>query len=55
VLQFDGPNDPQAIRVIELYIWACVNGHISPDSDYREAWKAMLRGTIEHVVTGGHA
>jgi hypothetical protein len=55
VFQFDGPNDAQAIRVIELYIWACVNGHISPDSDYRQAWKDMLRGTIEHVVTGGHA
>jgi hypothetical protein len=55
VIQFDGTTDEQAIRVIELYVRACVDGHISPDQDYREAWKSMMRKTVEHVVTGGHS
>jgi hypothetical protein len=55
VIQFDGTNDEQAVHVIELYVRACVDGHISPDQDYRQAWKDMMRRTIEHVVTGGHS
>lgn len=54
VMQFTGTTDAQAIRVIELYIRACVDGHISPDSDYRQVWRDLLPGTIEHVVTGHH-
>jgi len=54
VLQFGGTTDAQAIQVIELYLRACVNGHLSPDSDWRRAWRDLLPGTIEHVVTGTH-
>lgn len=54
VIQFSGTTDEQAIKVIEIYVRACIDGFVSPDQDYRQVWRDMMRGTIEHVVTGGH-
>lgn len=52
--QVAGLDDAAAVKVCELAVRAIVDGHMSPDQDYRSAWRDTLKRTAEHVVLGGH-
>lgn len=52
VYQFHGVSDDQAKRIFELAVQSCVDGRMSPDSDYRSAWKRTIDATVEHFITG---
>lgn len=52
--QMAGLDDDGAVKVCELAVRAIVNGHISPDQDYRAMWREMLKNTVEHVMLGDH-
>lgn len=53
--QFSGVTDAQAVAVNALCVRAIVDGLLSPDSDYRRLWAQVIRNTVEHAATGGHA
>jgi hypothetical protein len=60
VKQFDLPltmpeaaRDAMARRILEQAVDAIINGHASPDSDYRRWWKRAIDQSIEHELTGG--
>lgn len=50
--QFHGVSDAQAAEILEGFVNMIVAGQLSPDSDYRSAWKQLLWETIEHMTTG---
>ena len=52
--QFHGLTDDQAAELGRMAARTIVNGHLSPDQDYRQAWRATLAGTVEHLALGGH-
>jgi hypothetical protein len=53
--QFDVKgSDHDAIRIVEASVRAIVNGHISPDQDYRSTWAGMLKATADHFKSGAH-
>lgn len=54
VEQFHGLDDAGAKRLCEMAASAIINGHISPDQDYRSSWKVMIRNAVEHIALGGH-
>jgi hypothetical protein len=53
--QFHGVKDEDAVRICELAVSAIADGLLSPDSDFRSAWKASLETTVRHFVDGRHA
>lgn len=55
VEQFHGVTDRDASRILTSAMQAIVNGYLSPDQDYRQAWKSSLATTIEHFRSGQHA
>lgn len=52
--QVVGLTDEQAAELCGLMIEVILNGRMSPDSDFREAWKPMLDATAEHLRYGTH-
>lgn len=54
VEQFHGVSDEDAERICLGAVQAIVNGHISPDQDYRGVWKMLMAGTVEHFRQGAH-
>lgn len=52
--QFHGVSDQDAARICEGAVRAIVAGYISPDQDYRMAWRRLLHGTIKHFQEGRH-
>jgi hypothetical protein len=55
VEQFGGVTDDDAISICEGAVIAILRGVASPDQDYRAAWKALIKNTVEHIALGGHA
>lgn len=54
VEQMQALTDEQAVAIVEGLARAFVDGHASPDTDFRSQTQALLRSTVEHVVLGGH-
>lgn len=54
VIQFTIDTDAQASQLLELAMRACVNGRISPDSDWRAAWETVVPQTARCIRDGGH-
>jgi len=54
VFHFHGVSDAQAAAIAELAVRAIAEGRISPDRDFRRAWRQMLEATIEHYRTRVH-
>lgn len=54
VHQVSGLDDGQAARVAALMMRAIVDGRMSPDQDYRSAWRRLIDGTAEHLRAGKH-
>lgn len=52
--QFHGVTDVQAAKICEVAIKAILNGHISPDQDYRQQWKHSIEETVRHMNEGRH-
>lgn len=52
--QFHGVTDHDASRICMSAVHAIVNGVMSPDQDYRSAWKATLAATVQHFREGAH-
>ncbi len=52
VEQWGGTTDEQAQRVLLLAVRAIVAGRISPDSDYRRAWREVIAMTVTEVIAG---
>jgi hypothetical protein len=55
VEQFHGVGDHDAKRICESAVRAIVGGVLSPDQDYRGAWKKCIEGTVAHYRAGKHA
>lgn len=51
---FHNVTDEQAREICHSAVSAVVNGHLSPDSDFRETWKKALATTVSHYVLGVH-
>lgn len=54
VEQFEAPADQYATRFCELAVRAIVDGHLSPDQDYRRLWTRTVSETIRHMREGKH-
>lgn len=54
VEQFHGVTERDAGRILTSAIQAIMNGVLSPDQDYRQAWKASLAATVQHFSSGHH-
>lgn len=54
VEHFHGVSDHDAARICMSAVHAIVNGVLSPDQDYRSAWKASLEATVQHFRSGQH-
>lgn len=52
---FHGIIDADAIRICRLAVRAIVDGHLSPDQDFRPAWKNTIQTTVSHYRQGKHA
>lgn len=52
--QFAGMTDAQAVKLGQGALRAILAGQMSPDQDFRAAWKLMLAGTVNHLRTGAH-
>lgn len=55
IYQFHGVTDEEAVRIGALAITAIVDGLLSPDTDFKSAWKDSLAKTVKHFVEGRHA
>lgn len=54
VEQFHGVTERDVVRIVEACIRAICEGRMSPDCDYRSAWKEAIAGTVAHYRAGGH-
>lgn len=54
VEQFHGVSDRDAERICEAAVRAICDGLISPDQDYRSAWRTTLASTVQHYREGRH-
>lgn len=54
VEQFHGISEMDCRRLAEGAVKTILSGKISPDQDYRSAWKALIAGTVQHLVEGRH-
>lgn len=54
VEQFQVPSDEAASTLLDLAMQAIVHGHLSPDQDFRTAWKQAIAETAAHA-RGEHA
>jgi len=54
VHQFHGVSDRDAGRICEAAVRAIAAGSISPDQDYRRAWRESLDSTVQHYRSGAH-
>lgn len=52
--QFHGVNDEQAAQICAAAVSAIVNGYLSPDRDFREAWNHAIDDTVKHMADGKH-
>lgn len=52
VEQFHGITDDQAKQLCELAMRAIVDGHASPDRDWRPWWEHCIKNTVQHMLTG---
>lgn len=52
--QFHGVSDRDAVRVCHLAVTAIANGFLSPDQDYRTAWRGCLAATVADFASGTH-
>src|SRR6185436_6335749 len=52
--QFGGLTDQQAMKLGQSALMAILAGQLSPDQDFRPAWRAVLKGTADHLRTGAH-
>lgn len=53
--QFHGVSDGDAARITAKAISALVEGRISPDEDFRPAWKTLLEETVRAFKAGHYA
>lgn len=54
VYHFDIRNEEAAKEIIEGAVKAIIEGRISPDQDYRQIWKRILKTTVDHYKAGLH-
>lgn len=54
VYQLDGVSREHVAEIVELMVRQIVAGQMSPDSDYRESWRARLDTTVAHYKEGRH-
>lgn len=52
--QFHGISVMDCRRLAEGSVRAICSGFISPDQDYRPAWKSLIAGTVQHLAEGRH-
>ena len=52
--QFRVNGDRQAQELARLCVLAICRGHMSPDQDYRAAWKDTIEATADHLRRGLH-
>lgn len=48
VVQLEVPSDAAAVQVLETMVRACCDGIMSPDSDWREAWRTQIAHLAAH-------
>jgi hypothetical protein len=53
VVQFTAASDAQAVQVLEAAVQAVVDGHASPDQDFRGFWKTCIPNTVD-CLNGKH-
>lgn len=54
VVQLDDATDEMCSEIVLLLARAMVDGHTSPDEDYRSKNEEMIRATLEHMHQGKH-
>ncbi len=54
VEQFHGISDRDVVRIGHGAVQAIVQGHVSPDQDYRSVWHELITGTVGHFRQGVH-
>ena len=52
--QFHGITDGQAEQLCSFAIRAIVEGDISPDEDFQEEWRALVREKVNEIRDGKH-
>jgi hypothetical protein len=52
--QFDGVSEHDAVRVGFGAVRTILNGHMSPDSDFRRLWHQLIQNTVAHFKAGQH-
>lgn len=55
VEQFHGISEVDCRRLAEGAVQAILSGRISPDQDFRSAWKGLIAGTVQHFIEGRHS
>jgi hypothetical protein len=48
------PDDKDAADILELMVRSICDGKMSPDQDYRSAWKEIINNTVAHAY-GAHS
>jgi len=54
VEQFAAADDAIAAEILDLGVRAIVDGRLSPDQDFRSAWRRTLHETATHYASGRH-
>lgn len=54
VYQCHGVTDSDFSRIVLDCVMVIVNGHASPDQDFRNWWRSALNRTVEHYRAGAH-
>jgi hypothetical protein len=52
--QFHGISEADAGRLVDGAVRAVLSGHVSPDQDFRPAWRNLIAGTVQHFIEGKH-
>jgi hypothetical protein len=54
VEQFHGVDDQQAAELCDRAVATILAGRMSPDQDFRSAWRVLIRNSVEHAALSGH-
>lgn len=54
VQQFQADDDAQALQLLRLAVRSCCDGRLTPDADWRRAWRVVVPATAAHLRAGLH-
>lgn len=54
-MQFMARSDAVAAEILELAVTSIVDGHASPDQDWRPWWTRAIAETAQHFADGAHS